>query len=189
MKTKLRIKYNAPVVLTFALICLIVTIFDWISGGFTTTLLFSTYWTSFLDPFLYVRLFTHVLGHSGWEHFAGNVTYLLLLGPILEEKYGSKTLLKCIVLTAVTTSLIHILLFPNIALCGASGVVFAFILLASFTEFKQGDIPLTFVLISVIFIGKEILNGLFVQDNISNLAHIVGGVVGIALGQSSKKKH
>ena len=188
MKTKLKLKYNAPVVLTFAIICLIVTVFDLISRGFTTTLLFATYWTSFLDPLFYVRLFTHVLGHSGWEHFAGNVTYLLLLGPMLEEKYGSKALLKCIFLTALCTSLVHILLFPNVALCGASGVVFAFILLASFTEFKRGDIPLTFVLISVIFIGKEILSGLLIQDNISNLAHIVGGAVGILLGLSGNKK-
>lgn len=188
MKTKLKLRYNAPVVLTFTILCLIVVVLHAISAGLTTSVLFSAYRSSLRNPLFYIRLFTHVLGHDGWEHFTGNIIYLLLLGPMLEEKYGSKMLLKTIALTAICTSLIHVLLFSNTALCGASGVVFAFILLASFTEFKHGDIPLTFVLVSAIFIGKEILNGLFVQDNISNLSHITGGIIGAVLGICANKK-
>ena len=137
----------------------------------------------------YIRLFTHVFGHNGWEHFAGNITYILLLGPLLEEKYGCKTIIKAIVITALATGIINSVLFPQIALCGASGIVFAFILLSSFTEFKSGDIPITFLLVFVIYIGHQIVDGIFVQDNISNMAHIVGGLVGAILGYGLNKKN
>lgn len=187
----MKIKYNAPVVLSFTLACFAATILDVVSGGGITRLVFCTYRTSLLDPIFYIRLFTHVVGHRGWDHFIGNATYLLLLGPLLEEKYGCKTLLKAIVITALATGIINAVIFPNVALCGASGVVFAFILLASFTEFKKGDIPLTFILVSVIYIGNQILDGIFVQNNISNMAHIVGGIVGAVFGYvlNLKKAH
>ena len=34
-------------------------------------------------------LFTYVPGRGDWAHFMGNAAYLLLLGPMLEEKYPS----------------------------------------------------------------------------------------------------
>ena len=182
MKNKLRIKYNSPVVLTFSLICLIATTLGVISNGQITESVFCTFRTSLLNPMFYIRLFTHVLGHSGFEHFTGNITYILLLGPLLEEKYGSRIMIKAIIITALATGVVNAILFPRIALCGASGVVFAFILLSSFTEFRSGNIPLTFILIFVIYIGHQIVDGIFVQDNISNMAHIIGGIVGAILG-------
>ena len=102
----------------------------------------------------------------------------MLLGPMLEEKYKSSTLAIVIVLTALATSLVNYIFFPYIALCGASGVVFAFILLSSFTSFKDGEIPLTFILVALFFLGQQVYEGITVQDNISNTAHIVGGIVG-----------
>lgn len=179
---RIRIKYNSPVVLTFAVICLAVTVLGMVTGDFTTKLLFMTYRSSWLNPLTYLRLFTHIFGHGGWEHFIGNAAYLLLLGPMLEEKYGPKVLLLIMAITALVTALMNCLLFAGVGLCGASGVVFAFILLSSFTQFRNGDIPLTFVLVFVIYIGQQILQGIFVQDNISNMAHIVGGLVGAATG-------
>jgi GlpG protein len=80
------------------------------------------------------------------------------------------------------------ILFPNVALCGASSVVFAFILMTSFTSFREGEIPLTVILVAVIFIGQQVYEGLFVQDDISNVAHIVGGIVGAVAGYMLNKK-
>ncbi|MBQ2042615.1 MAG: rhomboid family intramembrane serine protease, partial [Firmicutes bacterium] len=128
--------------------------------------------------------------HSGWTHYIGNMSYILLLGPMLEEKYGAKKLLTVICITALATGIINYIFFPNIALCGASGVVFAFMLMTSFTNFKDGEIPVTFILVAVIYIGQQIYQGIFVEDNISNMAHIVGGIVGAisgyVLGRSRK---
>lgn len=116
MKRKIRISFNAPVTLSFALLCMIATILGIISGGRITNALFMTYHSSLLNPLTYVRFFTYVLGHGGWEHFVGNVSYLLLLGPMLEEKYGSKILLEIIAITALATALVNYVFFWNSAL-------------------------------------------------------------------------
>lgn len=53
-------------------------------------------------------------------------------------------------ITAIATGLVNYIFFWNVGLCGASGVAFAFIILASFTGFKEEEIPLTFILVAVI---------------------------------------
>lgn len=187
MKKKLKITYNSPVILTFVILCFAVTILGIITAGISTRLFFSVYRCSLANPLAYIRVFTHVLGHSGIEHFIGNAMYLVLLGPLLEEKYGSKAMIKVILITAVVTGVIHCLLWGNYALCGASGVVFACILLSSFAAFKAGEIPLSFIIVAVLFIGQEVYSAIFVQDNISNLTHIVGGIVGSICGFEMNK--
>ena len=147
-----------------------------------------TYHSSLASPLTYVRFFTHILGHSGWEHFISNASYLLLLGPMLEEKHKSSRILEVILATALITGLVNYVLFPGVALCGASGVVFAFILLTSFTGFREGEIPITFILVAVIFIGQQVFEGLTLKDNVSNLSHIIGGVVGSILGYNLNRK-
>lgn len=188
MHRRLNITFNAPVTLSFVIICFVATLLGIISNGKITQIIFMTYHTQLNNPMTYIRFFTHVFGHSGWEHFIGNASYLLLLGPMLEEKYESKGLLEAIVITALITGMINYILFPGTALCGASGVVFAFIILASFTGFNEGEIPLTFILVAVIFIGQQIYEGIAVQSNISNMAHIVGGIVGAVLGYALNKR-
>lgn len=185
---KLKITFNAPITLGFVIICFIATLLGVISNGTITQTLFMTYHSSLTNPMTYLRFITHIFGHSGWSHFIGNASYLLLLGPMLEEKYGSKVLLEIMGITAVVTGLVNYIFFWNVGLCGASGVVFAFIILASFTGFKEEEIPLTFILVAIIFIGQQVYEGIAVQDNISNMAHIVGGIVGAIVGYLLNKK-
>ena len=179
MKEKrLRVTFNAPVVLFVVAVSFIATLLNYMTGGASGQLLFTTYHSSLLSPMTWIRAFTHIFGHANWEHLVANTSYLLLLGPMLEEKYGSQTLAGVVVVTAFVTSLVNYILFPGISLCGASGVVFAFILLSSFTSFREGEIPLTFILVAVFFIGQQVIEGMTVNDNISNTGHILGGIVG-----------
>jgi len=187
MKSR-RITFNSPVVLSFVIISFGVMVANYLTAGVSNRLLFVTYHSSLASPMTYVRFFTHVLGHAGWSHYIGNMMYLLLLGPMLEEKYGSKASIEVIVITGLVTGLVTWLIFPGIALCGASGVVFAFIMMTSFTSFKEGEIPLTVILVAIIFIGQQVYDGLFVQDNISNMGHILGGIVGAVAGYTLNKK-
>ena len=187
-KKHIKVTFNAPCILVFAIISLIALILALITGGKTNEILFMTYRSRFTNPLTYLRLFTHVLGHSGWEHFIGNMSFILLLGPMLEEKYGTKKIAWIMALTALVTGIIHCVFFADIALCGASGVVFAFILLTSFTSFKDGELPVTVILVALIYIGKQVYEGIAVQDNISNLAHIIGGMVGAIVGYHWNRK-
>lgn len=188
---KIVIRFNAPVILAFALLSLIALLLGKWTNGATTTQFFSVYRSSLSDPLTYVRFFGHVLGHSGYEHYMGNMLLLLLVGPGLEEKYGSGTMVWTIAVTALVTGLVNFIFFPNTMLLGASGVVFMMIVLSSFTEMKKGGIPLTMLLVVALYLGSEIADGLTRTDNVSHLTHIVGGVCGIFFGfrLAKVKKH
>lgn len=181
-KRELRICYNSPVVLGLTGLCFVALVLNWLTKGMTNDLLFSTYHSSLANPLTYVRFFGHIIGHANWEHFIGNIMLILVIGPLLEEKYGSSNLLFVVLATALVTGVANYILFPHVQLLGASGVVFAFILLSALTSFKEGTIPLTFLLVAVIYIGQEVYSGLFVQDNVANFTHIIGGIVGAVLG-------
>ncbi len=183
-----KISFNSPVILGFTAVCLAALLLSFITGGFTNNLLFSVYRSSLLNPLTYVRFFGHVFGHSGWQHFMGNIMLILIVGPLLEEKYGSSNMLFVILSTALITGLANFMLFPGVRLLGASGVAFALILLSSFVRIKDGEIPLTFILVAVIYIGQQIFEGIFVNDNISNLTHIIGGLVGAAIGYALNRR-
>lgn len=174
--------YNAPVTLSFALLSLLVLGLGVVSNGLTTQKLFCVYAASWTDPLTYVRLFGHVLGHADLSHYISNMMLFLLLGPIVEEFYGSGRLLGMIAITAVVTGLADMFFFPHTALLGASGIVFMMIILASMVSYRRGTIPITFIAVTVLYLGQEIYNAIFVTDNISQLTHITGGALGLVYG-------
>ncbi len=176
-----KLKYNSPVILTFTLICLIVLGLGTITGGYTTAKLFCVYRSPLTDPLSYVRIFTHILGHSNFEHFFNNFLIILIVGPMLEEKYGSKMLLSLIIITAFITGIVQVIISEN-ALLGASGIAFMLIILTSFTNVQDGKIPITMILIATMYLGKEIYYGIVYSDNISQITHIIGGICGIIIG-------
>ncbi len=179
---KFRIGFNSPVILGFTAISLIALLLGYIPGLNTTRLLFCVYRSSLANPLTWVRMFTHVLGHSGFAHFFGNMLLFLLVGPTVEKHYGSGRTLLAIAVTAGVTGLVHFFLFPNTGLLGASGIVFLLIVLSAFTVMEDEKIPLTLLLVIVMYLGKEIYEGVSSQDNISQLTHIIGGACGILFG-------
>ncbi|HTZ52548.1 MAG TPA: rhomboid family intramembrane serine protease [Spirochaetia bacterium] len=178
---KLRIRYNAPVVLTYALLCAVVLLIDQISGGvfirsfFLLTPDFNA--GSFLS---WMRMVTYVIGHANWTHLISNFSFILLIGPVLEEKYGSLPILAMMLVTALATAALNLLLVHT-GLYGASGIVFMLVLLSSFTNIRQGEIPLTFILIVALYLVREFVNAL-APSTVSQLAHIAGGLIGGAFG-------
>lgn len=176
-----KIQYNSPVVLTYALLSGTALLLNWVTGGTANRLLFSVYPCSWTDPLGYIRLFGHVLGHVSFDHYAGNMVLLLLLGPLLEEKYGSKSLLLMVAAVALITGLADVL-FMHVILLGASGVVFMTIILTSVVSGDKGRIPLTFLIVVLVYLGKEIADAILVQDGISHLTHVIGGLCGGGFG-------
>lgn len=186
-----KLHYNSPVVLTFFFFSLAALALGALTKGWTTRHLFSVY-RSPVTPLFFVRLLGHVLGHSGYAHFAGNMVLFLVVGPPMEEKYGSGPLLGGILLTALISGVLQCLLFPGTAILGASGIVFMLILLSSLAGMKAGSIPLTLLLVAAIYLGQEVWSALFVQDNVAHFMHLVGGLCGAGFGllvaRQSRKK-
>ncbi|MCQ2408494.1 MAG: rhomboid family intramembrane serine protease [Oscillospiraceae bacterium] len=183
-----KFQYNSPVILTMTLLSAAALIVSTLTKGAANTLLFSVYRSSLLNPLTYLRMFTYVLGHANYAHFIGNFTIILLIGPMLEEKYGSKPLLKMMAMTAFVTALVQIIFCPGTALLGASGIAFMLILLSSFTNLRKDGIPITLILVAVIFLSGEIINGIAQpNDGVSQMGHIIGGLCGTVFGWAITK--
>jgi len=178
----IKLSYNAPVSLTFALLSLAALILGMVTNGWTTVHLFSVYRAPLADPLTWVRFLGHVLGHSGYAHYIGNIVLILVLGPNLEDRFGSWNLLWAIVVTAIISGLVQYIFFPGTMLLGASGIVFMMILLSSFGGVRNGIIPITLILVAVCYLGGELWDAIFVDDNVSQLTHIIGGICGTVLG-------
>lgn len=185
----MQITYNSPVILTYALLCTAITVVDQTAfSGLSEGLFSVSPYMDWTNPISYFRLFSHVLGHAGWGHLFNNLTLILLLGPMLEEKYGPRSLLIMLLITALVTGLLNIALFST-GLLGGSGIVFMFILLSSLTNFRSGEVPLSFLLVVFIFLGNEFMSALG-NDEISQFAHIMGGVCGSIFGfKKQQNKH
>ena len=189
----IKISYNAPVVLTFTLICTAVYILNYIFGGDVGTNPHGLIGEFFVLPGEwqwydwknYIRIFTYTMGHASTEHIVGNLSIFLLIAPIMEEKYGSKNILPMMATTAFVTAFFQVLIFSS-GLLGASGLVFMFIVLVSFADVKQGTIPLTFIFVVVFFVGKEIMSSMG-SDTISQYAHIAGGILGGVFGFTAQR--
>lgn len=184
---KKRLEYNSPVVLTFFLISLAALLLDGLTGGWATIHLFSVYRCPVNDPAALLRLFGHVLGHANLEHFLGNMMLFLVVGPPMEQIYGSRNLLLSICFTAVITGLLHCLLFPGTVLLGASGVVFMLVLLSSLSGMSEGRIPLTLILVAGLYLVQQVGGILSGDSNVAYLMHIVGGICGTGIGFSLQK--
>ncbi len=176
---KLRITYNAPVVLTFTLAAVVV--FGLTEAIPSLKTWFTAYPEMEVGTRAYVGMFSHILGHANWAHLMGNFMLILLIGPILEERHGSLGLLVMMLITALVTGIINVT-FASHGLLGASGIVFMMILLASTANIRAGQIPLTFIAIALVYLGGEIVAEFRGGDNVSHMGHLIGGAVGGVFG-------
>ena len=123
--------YNSTVILTYLLLSLGALALNKVTQGMSNAIFFSSYRSSLLDVMTYVRLITHSIGHQNWSHLAGNFVYILLVGPMIEEKYGSLNLLAILIATSVITGVFNSIFSRN-SICGASSNVYMLIVLSSF---------------------------------------------------------
>jgi membrane associated rhomboid family serine protease len=178
-----KVTFNAPFTLIFTIAAVCVFILFHKNGAPLPFVLPGEFLIK--DAVWYPSLFGYTLGHASLEHLLGNFSIILMLGPILEEAYGTKKLLLMSLITALVTAIFHMMFWDH-ALMGASGIVFMFIVLSSLINIKGREIPLTFILIVVLFLGREVYNS-FSSDSISQFAHVTGGFIGILFGYFHKK--
>ncbi|GKY96315.1 hypothetical protein MPSEU_000591200 [Mayamaea pseudoterrestris] len=174
---------DAPVMLGFCFTCCIIYFVQVIFGIDRIGRLLGVYDVWRLSLLQITSLFTHVLAHSDYNHLRGNMMNLLLVGPSVEHEFGSKNLIKIIVVVAISSALAHIFVGRTYShQLGASGVVFACILLNSLVAASAGKIPMSFVITFVMYIGDELWRFFFSGDTVSHHAHLVGGMVGALAG-------
>lgn len=175
--------YNSVVILSYFLICFIVFVFNVIFKGKINEL-FMCKRGSILNPLTYIRMVTSGFCHNDFNHFKNNFLMILLIGPMIEEKYGSIPILKMILITTFISGLVHTIFYSTPSV-GASDNVYMLATLGSIVNVNSGKIPISLVLIFLFFLLSEIINLFFRKDNISHDGHIVGAICGILFGYSN----
>ena len=165
-KRSITILYNSPVILTFALLSLLALGLGKLTDGWTTQNLFCVYRSSLTDWLTYPRFFLHVLGHPDFAAYCSNIVILLVVGPMAEERFGGKRILLAIALTALVTGLVLWFFFPN----------------GAFAGMRTGTIPLTLILVLILYLGGEIFQAVTGSAGLAQLTHIAGGVLGMIFG-------
>jgi membrane associated rhomboid family serine protease len=161
-----KIRLHSPITLAFSFICLFVY-------------LIGTPEMFILGSGNLVSMGLWIFAHVNLEHLFGNVMIILILGPVIEIRYTKTVFLFLIFITALLTATLH-LFYYDTALLGASGIVFMLLVLVA-TGNKEGELPLTFFIVLLLFLGKEFI-GLFQENQISEFSHIVGGFIGALFG-------
>ena len=174
--------YNSKVILTYLFICLGAWILNIITRGKSNKKLFQSYRSSPFNPLTYIRMFTHCIGHKDLDHLISNFLYILLVGPMIEEKYGSINLIVMFAITSLVIAIFNIIFTDNTIL-GASGNVYMLILLSSFTNISEGKIPLTVILICIFYVLGEIKRSITEHNSkVYHDGHLIGALCGILFG-------
>ena len=142
----------------------------------------------------WIRFVAYTVSHKDLTHLTGNFSSILLIGPLLEQTYGSWRLLRIMVVTVVIAGVLSSVLF-NTALIGASVVVFLFLILGSSVACHMGvpqggspggrsrqEVPISFACVLVLTFGREIVLALKSDGSVSHFSHAVGGIIGGVLG-------
>ena len=134
-------------------------------------------------------LITSIFLHGSLGHLLLNGFALALFGSILENIIGSKKFLFVYFISGLVAS-IFASFFYNAAL-GASGAIFG--VLGMLTVLRPtmtvwvSYLPMPMWVAAIVWAAQDIL-GVFIPDNIANLAHLGGLGVGIVIGFFYKEK-
>ena len=176
----LKFIYDTPATLTFAFICI---------GLFAAdTLIFknqlaANYLSSpttaggklaFMasNPLSYVRLITYAFGATSSSVLICNMIFILLLGPAMEERYGTVVIAIMTIVSILFSGVLNAC-FSKTSLTGCTAVIFIMIFLNSFVSLSKKKIPLSFVVVFILFVCSITFEG-----GIKIIINIAGGLCG-----------
>ena len=199
IKLNLKISYDAPVTLSFVIICAILFILNnfVIKNGLLENFLASPTTQGGALPFMvkeplsYLRLLLYIFGAgnggagvlNAGAGIAGvatgavlltNLILIMLLGPAMEERYGSVIIGIMIFVSGLFAGVLNAC-FCVTSLVGAVPVVCMMIFLNAFMSFSKKTFPLSFAAVIVLFVFLEIFNG---AGAVKIVICIAGGLCG-----------
>lgn len=195
-KSSIRVTYDFPVTVTFALVAALVFLLDVFAfkGKLCNTVFICHGSKQAAVPFNFksagdfAGLFLFVFGNLSWEMFFANIVMILLLGQILEERYGSVMLALMMFISTFVAGVLTACM-STVPLCGAGTMVFMMSVLVSLTELTKKRIPVSCLLVFVFFLAFEIyrnVNGAsgadVLQKTVGVIIEIIGGICGSIFG-------
>lgn len=189
----IKVAYDAPVTLSFVIICALIFLLNMLlakSGkavGFEKIFASPTSQSGVLpfipsSPISYVRLFFYIFGSGGAAGAAAagasvlftNLILIMLLGPAMEERYGSVIIGIMIFVSALFAGVLNAC-FCQACLVGAVPLVSMMIFLNAFMSFSKKKFPLSFAAVMVLFVLLQIFSG---SGAVQIIICIAGGLCG-----------
>ena len=196
----IKVAYDAPVTLSFVIVCALIFLLNIIlakSGkalGLAKLLSSPTSQTGLLpfivkQPVSYLRLLLYIFGSQAGGLASGvadgvftgdasvlftNLILIMLLGPAMEERYGSVIIGIMIFVSALFSGVLNAC-FCETSLVGALPLVSMMIFLNAFMSFSKKKFPLSFAAVMVFFVLLQIASG---AGAVRIIICIAGGLCG-----------
>lgn len=183
----IKVAYDAPVTLTFVIVCAIIFLLNMLlaksgkASGLEKLLASPTAQTGSLpfivkQPLSYLRLLLYIFGSvaDGASILFTNLILIMLLGPAMEERYGSVIIGIMIFVSALFAGVLNAC-FCETSLVGAVPLVSMMIFLNAFMSFSKKKFPLSFAAVMVLFVLLQIFSG---AGAIRIIICIAGGLCG-----------
>lgn len=194
-RVKITCKPNSPVILVIIFLSLCICVVQNLVDSDSLKNLFSAPGMqgspvafNFKNPLDYLRIFVHILGCSGFQTLAINILFLLILGPSIEDRFGSPFIAIMILICSIVTSVVNVCFFSTVTQ-GLGSIVWALFLLTAFPAENRKVLPFAALMAVIILIAKDV-SSIFVFKNYSVIPQFIGGVSGslISFAASAPKR-
>lgn len=183
-KFKFNFVFDSPVTISFSLLSVLLFVLNClaIKGSLDIKILSSPTTSAGPIPFMatqissYLRLFLYAFGSQNFVGLLSNLLFLLMLGPVMEERYGSLVIGIMMAVSVLFSGVLNTC-FCETSLQGCMPIIFMMIFLNSFMSFSKKKIPASFFIIFIFYIIKEIL-----QVTDKRFSGIVGLIICITGG-------
>lgn len=197
-RKKIKFTYDAPVTLTFSLVCIVVYLVDTfiLKSYLSSSILLSPTSGSgllpfsFSDPLSYARLFLYVFGSGSINLLLSNLVLILLLGPSIEDYYGSVIIGIMMAVSILFSGVINAC-FCTSALQGSAVIVFMMIFLNGFIAIAKRKLTLSFIVVFLMFTVFQWLENKqpgVVDGIVTVLINIGGGLCGSLIASLASPK-
>lgn len=186
-KLNFKVSYDAPVTLTFVLISAIIFLLSFFlakagkADGLEKIFTSPTAQTGALpfivkQPLSYLRLLFYIFGSvaDGALVLFTNLILIMLLGPAMEERYGSVIIGIMIFVSALFSGVLNAC-FCEASLVGSVPVVSMMIFLNAFMSFSKKKFPLSFAAVMILFVVLQVFSG---AGAVRIIICIAGGLCG-----------
>lgn len=136
------------------------------------------------------RLVTAMFAHGSFTHIFFNMFALLMFGPLLEQRIGSKNFLLVYFVSGIVASIAAAFLYPFSL--GASGAIFGMlgalvVLMPDLRILLFFAIPMPLWVASIGWVLIDTFGLVSSSTGVANAAHLAGIAVGFAIGYYLKR--
>jgi membrane associated rhomboid family serine protease len=198
-KKRYKIMFDAPVTIVFVLLTIAVYFVNIMMKESLIPMMFTCRSLKAADPEAafnlknaldYARLILHVFAYTDFPTLLINAVILLLLGSILEERYGSLMLFIMIFIAALVSGVLAVC-SPQVPFTGTDSIIFMMIFLLSLTALAKHTVQVSWLLAFIAFTaykaygftttGTKNLSAI-IQDNLGLLISLAAGICGSLAG-------